>query len=375
MKQDHSQQATNTAQQSSEKAITASQLLLKSTLLALTIATGMLVVTAIGLLIFVYSKFSVFLSTAGLSFDQAKSYVEQGLSTELPSQDNVTTFLLLGIDTVENKEGAPPLTDSMVLVSIDHRDGSVKTVALPRDLWSEEYKTKINALYVYGQERYPASPQQFSKEVLEQMTGIPINYTIVISLDMVASLVDTLGGVTIDIPTSFTDTEFPRTDVDIATVKDPAGLYEIVSFEKGPEKMSGQRTLKYIRSRHSAGDTGTDTDRAMRQQLVIRSVAEMFQQKSVWTNPELVGQLYLWYAKHLKAVISESEVVALGKLLLPFRNSIAVSSSEITIYPDDPNGLIEHPAISKTDNQWVYSIKNSEEFRKKVYDMLIKPSN
>jgi LCP family protein required for cell wall assembly len=375
MKHDHSEHSTRPAPQTTEKPVTAAQLLFKSTLLALVIASGMLLVTAIGVLLFVYSKFTVFLSTAGLSTGEVKSFIDQGIQTSIPVQDNVTTFLLLGIDSVENKVGAPPLTDSMLLVSLDHRDGSVRTVAMPRDLWSEEYKTKINALYVYGKERYPNSPQQFPKEVIEEMTGIPINYTLVISLDMVASLVDTLGGVTIEVPESFTDTEFPRADVDIAKVKDPTELYETVTFEKGTEKMSGERILKYVRSRHSQGDTGTDTDRTKRQQLVIRSIADVFKQKSLWTNPQLIGQLYKWYAQHIKSVLSEQEVVAFSKLLFPYRNSITVTASEITIFPDDPQGLIEHPPVSKTDNQWVYAIKNPEDFRKKVYDMLIKPSN
>ena len=375
MKHDHSEHSTRPAPQTTEKPVTAAQLLFKSTLLALAIASGMLLVTAIGVLLFVYSKFTVFLSTAGLSTGEVKSFIDQGIQTSIPVQDNVTTFLLLGIDSVENKVGAPPLTDSMLLVSLDHRDGSVRTVAMPRDLWSEEYKTKINALYVYGKERYPNSPQQFPKEVIEEMTGIPINYTLVISLDMVASLVDTLGGVTIEVPESFTDIEFPRADVDIAKVKDPTELYETVTFEKGTEKMSGERILKYVRSRHSQGDTGTDTDRTKRQQLVIRSIADVFKQKSLWTNPQLIGQLYKWYAQHIKSVLSEQEVVAFSKLLFPYRNSITVTASEITIFPDDPQGLIEHPPVSKTDNQWVYAIKNPEDFRKKVYDMLIKPSN
>ena len=352
--------------------ITAPKLFLKATLLSLAFVLVMLLITAIGVGIYAYSQLNVFLQTAGLSRHELQNYVETGLATEIPSTNGITTFFILGVDKVQNKANAPILTDTMMLLSLNQDTGEINTISLPRDLWSEEYKTKINALYVYGEERDPEHPENFSREVVADLTNIPINYTIVVSLDMLSELVDTLGGVTIDVPQNFTDSEFPRTDVDLTKTTDPNDIYESISFEKGPQTMDGQTVLKYIRSRHSEGDTGTDVDRTARQQLVITSIAQSLIQKDTLMDPVLIGKVYKWYEEYFKDTVSEPEAVAFGKILFPHRQNIEFTSHPVTIYPENSDGIIEHPPVASTNNQWVYTIKDSEQFKQYFNDMLMK---
>lgn len=354
----------------SQKDVTASQIFLKATGLSLIFVFIFLLLTALAVVAYGYSKFSAFLKATDLSQEQVISYVQEGWDTKIKSDNQKTNILLLGIDTVANKDQAPPLTDSMLILSLDHNTGQINTLSLPRDLWSTEYQTKINALYVYGQDRYPEEPERFTQEVIQEMTDLPIHYTLVISLDMVADLVNSVGGVEVTVPVSFVDEEFPRSDVDIETATSEAELYETVIFNKGAEVMDGERVLKYIRSRHSEGDTGTDTDRTARQQLVFSSLAQKLSNKETILKVDTLASIYKWYQQYIQQTFSEQESVAFIKLLYPHRKNLKIVSHNLTVYPDDPEGLIEHPPIQSTNNQWVFTIRNPENFRQSVYDML-----
>lgn len=346
------------------------KLLLKATTLSLVFVLIFILITVLAAGVFAYSKFSKFLSTAGLTFSESRELLKTAANT-LPQKTNEkTTFLILGIDSVSNKQGAPPLTDTMLLMTVDYSTGTIRGLSLPRDLWSQEYKTKINALYYYGQERYPENPENFSKEVITQLTAVPINYTIVFSLSSISELVEILGGLTIDIPEGFVDTEFPREDIDITSATNSADLYETVVFKQGLEKMSADRVTKYIRSRHSPGDTGTDTNRANRQQLVISALIQELSSKEVLLNTEKLGQMYLWYNKYMTKYLPVSDALSIGKELYPSRNTIHFSTNSLSIYPDVPHGVLMHPPIQQTDNQWTYIIKNQQLFQSEIYDKL-----
>lgn len=359
--------------QSSEPPLTAGKLLLKSTLLSLVFVGILLIITAVGVGIFAYTRFTTFLQTAGLTQKQVKNYIDSGLQTTIPNKNGVTTFLLLGIDSVANKAEAPILTDTMMLVSLNQNTGKITTMSLPRDLWSKEYKTKINALYVYGETRYPGTPERFTREVIEEMTGVDVDYTMVVSLNMLAELVDTLGGISVDVPNGFTDTEFPRSDIDIALTTNPQDFYQTVTFEAGEQTMSGEQVLQYVRSRHSQGDTGTDVDRNARQQLVISAIAEKLAQKETYLDPTMMGKIYKWYVKYVQKTFPENDVVAFIKLLYPYKDTVSIESVPVTIYPDIEYGIIEHPPVQQTDNQWVYTVRDAEAFKNYFEEHLLTP--
>ena len=147
----------------------------------------LLLITALGVLGYGYSKLNQFANSAGTSVSELHSLVVNGVEATPENSDGYKTILLLGLDTVANKPNDPQLTDTMLLVSININNGEINTLSLPRDLWSSAYKTRINALYEYGKERYPDKPEQFPEEVIEEMTGIDITHTMTLSLENVAN--------------------------------------------------------------------------------------------------------------------------------------------------------------------------------------------
>jgi anionic cell wall polymer biosynthesis LytR-Cps2A-Psr (LCP) family protein len=353
-----------------EQSFSAGKLFLKATLLAIVIAFGLLLLTGAVMAGVAYHKFNQFLSNAEITKDEFTQTIETGLSQQ-PSQENgYKNVLLLGVDTLETRGESLPLTDTMMLISLNMNTGSVTTLPLPRDLWHEEYKTKINALYTYGFERFPDNPARFPEETIESMTGIPIHHTVVLSMDQVGHVIDLLGGVEIDVKEGFTDTEFPRSDVDVTVERDPAKLYETISFSPGKQTMSGETALKFIRSRHSEGDQGTDLARSQRQQQVITAVIDRIKQKDVILNTKKMGVLYRYYLDTFANSFSPEEGLATLKTLYPLRNQVKFNSHELTVFPDDEKGAIVHPLPKLYNNQWVYIPRDEKTFTQSIQEAL-----
>lgn len=337
----------------------------KATALAFVFAFIMLLLTAIGVAVFAFSKLQVFTSAAQISLPQLKQIAETGWRTTPVMQDGRKNILLLGIDSLATRGDEPPLTDTMMFISVDMATGQVYTVPLPRDIWSSEYQTKINSLYQFGMKKYPDHPEQFSAEALSTLTQVPIHHTIVVSLEQVSQLIDLVGGVDLDVPTAFTDPLFPRPDVDVTKVHDPKLLYQTVTFETGKQHMNGERVLQYVRSRHSSGITGTDNDRGARQQLVMQALIGKLLNQNTIKDLQLDGKLFHFYMTNFDKYFPMTQVIATAKALLPVRKNIALHSSVVSVYPTDPKGVLVNPPQTKY-KQWVYEIKNLTQFQTEV---------
>ncbi len=310
-----------------------------------------------------YTKATEFSSYAGLSTSELRSILGDGLNSAPTTTAGHKTILLLGVDELGNRPNAPTLTDTMMLISLDLERGSVTTLSLPRDLWSDAYQTKVNALYEYGKTRYPDKPSQFTTEVIQEITGVPIHHTVVVKLEHVSEIIDMLGGVTVTVETAFTDPLFPRDDVDIQTISDPAILYKTVVFDAGEQVLDGTRALEYIRSRHSTDTQGTDDARAARQQAVLKALVAKATTTEILLDMKTMGSLFRLYNEHFGADFPPQESIATVKALAPFRNSLVFSQKAFPIAPDDPLGVITHPQPSRAQqNQWVYVITDSRAF-------------
>ncbi|MBX3142308.1 MAG: LCP family protein [Trueperaceae bacterium] len=119
-------------------------------------------------------------------------------------------------------------TDTILYVDIQGDD--IAIVALPRDLWVEDLGYKINAAYHLG-------GAEGLKRRAEAVIGVPIDYYLIVKLDIFQNLVDALGGVDIVVP------------YDMRYRDNAAGLD--INFRAGPMHMDGVDASKFIRYRNS----------------------------------------------------------------------------------------------------------------------------
>lgn len=312
----------------------------------------------------IHNKYQRFLFFAEMSHSEVVNLTKNIQPKNFKSANLI--FLILGTDDVENRPGFPQLTDSMILINLNTETAQAKTTSLPRDLWSDPYKTKINALYEYGKQRYPEQPELFPQEVVTDMTGVKINHTLVVAMEQLAEIVDAVGGVTIMVENGFIDEKFPRSDVDIQTERDPTKLYETIVFEPGEQCMNGKRVLQYIRSRNSADESeASDLARAIRQQQVISALINKLAQPSLyWRRPEIAGYLLKFYSDNFESYLPLTDLVSLLAAIGPQATHFELNSIALTEFPQDEQGLIEHPRnLRPYQNQWVYIIRDDATFK------------
>lgn len=344
---------------------------LKKLLLTFVVVMIVVAVLITGVTAYAWKQFTSFTHTAGITPEQLFQQVEQGLNSSVKQTNGSITTLVLGVDSLASRPGSPALTDTILLISITPKNSTISFLSLPRDLWSDDYKTRINALYYYGLERYPENPEQFPTEVLSELLDIDIHHTIIVSLDDLEEVISSIDGITINIPQGFTDTAFPRSDVDVTQVSDPTLLYETISFEQGKQHLTAEKALQYIRSRHSDDEFGTDISRSQRQQAVLESIANKVLSNEILANPKKLGQLFSVYNEKFARHISLSELVTILKFIGEYEpESFSVNTHTLSIFPDDPDGVIVNPPTRETQGEWIYEIRNLDSFRAEAQEKL-----
>ncbi|MBN1137472.1 MAG: LCP family protein [Anaerolineae bacterium] len=213
-------------------------------------------------------------------------------------------ILLLGIDRRSGKSWRH-LTDTIIVVTVDQTNKTAGMMSIPRDLqltipsYGED---RINTANVYGESRkYPGGGPALLKRTIEYNFGIPIDYYIMVDFKGFEKIVDTLGGIGINVPRALHDTKYPD-----PKTGDPYA-YKTVHFNAGYQHMNGARALEYARSRMSS----SDFDRARRQQLVLLAIREKALSLNVIPK---IPSLALTMGDSIKTDMSVDDMLELAQL-------------------------------------------------------------
>ncbi len=199
-------------------------------------------------------------------------------------------ILLLGGDAGPNRSGLRP--DSMTVASVDAVTGRTVLISLPRNLERvpfpsysplhkkfprgyrcADHSCMLNAIYTYATEHknlYPgvANPgAQATKEAIEGATGIVINYWVLIDLKGFEALVDSVGGITMDV--------YRRVPIGGGSTK----ISGYVEAGKN-RRLDGREALWFARSRADS----SDYDRIVRQKCVMTAMLNQLDPVTVLTK-------------------------------------------------------------------------------------------
>ena len=182
-------------------------------------------------------------------------------------EGNQTNLLLLGIDRRDGT-GWAYRTDTIIVVTVDPETGAAGMLSIPRDLQIPipgHGEDRINTANVYGyrQDNADGGPALL-RQTIEANLGIPIDGYLMVDFQTFERIVDTLGGIDVQVPNSLHDTRYPD-----PRPGDPSA-FKTIHYDPGWQHMDGKRALEYARSRMST----TDFDRARRQQLVLIAIRE-----------------------------------------------------------------------------------------------------
>jgi LCP family protein required for cell wall assembly len=211
--------------------------------------------------------------------------ISQELATlKKDSSGKYTNALVLGVDTRETNNLLN--TDTIILVSYNHETHDVIMMSIPRDFHVQinpevYWFNRINSVYPTYEAKGEGKGLPRLQEIVTEITGKEIQYYAMINFKGFVELIDSLGGINVNVENSFTDYRFPT---------EPG--YKTVSFEAGPQHMDGQTALEYARSRHSLDNNeGSDFARAKRQQKVIEAVIDKIISNSL-LDPQSVMNLF-----------------------------------------------------------------------------------
>jgi polyisoprenyl-teichoic acid--peptidoglycan teichoic acid transferase len=232
----------------------------------------------------------------------------QPVVAEVPNWNGVerVTVLLLGIDE-RHQETGPFRTDTMLVLTADPVAKTAGLLSIPRDLWVQiptmDTEGKINTAHFLGDAYdYPGGGPALAMETVKQELGIPVDYYLRFNFDSFEKVIDAIGGVDICVAETIDDPLYPAFD---------NYGYDPLHIDQGCQNMAGALALKYARTRHS----GTDFDRAKRQQQVILAVRDKVTKQNLL--PQLVAQapaLLDDLQKSVQTDLSLDQMIQLAKL-------------------------------------------------------------
>jgi LCP family protein required for cell wall assembly len=208
--------------------------------------------------------------------------VDLSIVDDRPEAGDGTNYLIVGSDSREglsdqekkdlhtgSAEGKR--TDSMMILHVG--TGGPTLISLPRDSWvtipsftgtsgkryENNQETKLNAAY-------SQDGATLLVRTVEHNTGLKIDHYAEIGFGGFAKIVDSVGGVELDIPQDIKDKN--------------SGA----DFKKGKQTLDGKQALSFVRNRH-AGTGDSDLGRTKNQQKFLAALASQTATPATVLNP------------------------------------------------------------------------------------------
>jgi polyisoprenyl-teichoic acid--peptidoglycan teichoic acid transferase len=274
----------------------------------------------------------------------------------LPSSNAVTNVLFLGMGGEEHDGGE--LTDTMIFASLNLKNTDLTMLSIPRDIWVPSIEAKINAAYAFGEKKEKGSGYVLIEDAVYEIIGQPIHYIISLDFESFVALIDTLGGVEVEVERSFRDEKYPikgRENDDCGGDLEYSCRYQAVEFKAGKTIMDGETALIFSRSRHAKGEEGTDFARSLRQQKIIASLKDKVTSSKVLLNPVKLFELKKIATEyvHLEKEISDEEYAAFASFAFAFwRQDKQIRNITLETGTIDNPGFLINPPLEKY-GQWV----------------------
>jgi len=214
-----------------------------------------------------------------------------------------------------NHDG-PDLTDTMMLASIDPVNHTATLLSLPRDLWvnvPNQGVMKLNAVWETGEFKYlgkvaPGStdPKAISAgfslvdQTVSGILGVNVDYNALVDFQAFQQAVDTVDGVTVNVPSALVDPTMAWENNGNATLA-----------QAGTQNFDGKQALLYVRSR----ETTSDFARAQRQRAVLLALKSKVETLGTLGNPFKISGLFSALGNNVQTDLSLSNADRLYNIL------------------------------------------------------------
>lgn len=226
---------------------------------------------------------------------QQETYDDPERVGELYHDDAIFNVLLMGTD---DYTGESCRTDSMILISIDRRHEKLKMTSFMRDMYvelPEDYgHNRINTAYTFG------GPKLLVKTI-EQNFGCDIDKYVVISFAAFEKIINTAGGVEIEL----TQDEADR-------INNKSG--ETTAWAvAGKNNLTGLQARYYSRIRDSQT---SDWGRTQRQRNVIDSLVKKMKSLDIFTITQMANEI----VPTISSDLTQEEILSILSNALTYLN-------------------------------------------------------
>lgn len=183
---------------------------------------------------------------------EENNYIEQSLLYSDKEQINI---LLVGVDAREGETASR--SDTMMLVTLDNKNGQIKLTSFLRDSYVEiagrKNRSKLNSAFFYG-------GIQTLADTLELNFKVDIQYYMMVDFEIFTTVVDEIGGINVAV-----------TEKESRHSKKEKNDGKLIVIESGDNVLlNGEQALWYSRMRH----LDSDFMRTQRQRKVITAIIQ-----------------------------------------------------------------------------------------------------
>jgi polyisoprenyl-teichoic acid--peptidoglycan teichoic acid transferase len=294
-----------------------------------------------------FAKQKIFQSDGSVSAALRQTTKPTDVQTEGDGRVNI---LLAGRGGEGHEAG--DLTDTIIIASIDPLTKKAALLSIPRDLYVKVpgfYSTRINAAFEMGASDAKGDEKagiKLLERTLEESLGIPIHYYALVDFTAFKSVVDAVGGVTVNIEGTTNNCPIGS---NTRGVYDPIFDWQFgknaLKLNGGPQKLTGTQALLLSRARNSGGGcgiAGSDISRGENQRKVMLAIKEKALSLGTFSNPIKISQLIDAVGDHVRTNIGGGEI---GRLYEVGKDITSDNVQSLGLRSDEED-LLEDASIS-----------------------------
>ena len=232
---------------------------------------------------------------------------EVTITNAFETLDGVRNILLLGMDS--RSSSVSGRTDTMMLLTVDIEKKTIKLTSFLRDTYVEipgQKNNRLNSAYIFG------GYDLLAKTLYKNFGVMPDAY-VAINLSGLVSVIDQLGGVYVDVPSSKVDRInaviywYNQQVLGLSNNKD--GYVK----KGGYQKLTGKQAEAWARYRYSE----SDFQRSARQRQLIQLIFDQITEMSVTE----LGAFAMKNITLVKTNLSISDILALAPAVLALKDA------------------------------------------------------